>query len=301
MCHLAWKDVTINDSDSDSMDEGASEGEESNEEEEWKEELAKEERKKKPKKNNMRDNKELIECMARFPAASERMAAAFANATHKDDGIDLDANPSMIVGKSKVHLGKKNQMTRLSMEPAKPTDTFFFDGKKFPTMHSDHVEDLYHRHQEQVEDHYVMADGRNEEYLGDITVEKGTGEAIADGIIDFIDKKEGLEMEEMKIFGGDSTNVNIGKNIGVIATIEKKTNLSFHRFICILHLIELLLRHYVNYFVGDTSGPRSFSSSLGKAIVNLKDPVIAAFKRIPCPHFPIISEDILAVGGALLL
>ena len=101
-------------------------------------------------------------------------------------------------------------------------------------------------------------------------------------------------------FSGDmsnqrSTNVNVGKNHGAIAHIEQKTNRPFQRFICLLHLIELLLRHIGSYFIGETSGPRSFTSSLGKAIVSLKNPVLANFKRIACPNFPIIPEHVIAV------
>ena len=102
-------------------------------------------------------------------------------------------------------------------------------------------------------------------------------------------------MTKVRVLGGDSTNVNVGKSNGAIAQVEQKLGVTFQRFICLFHLIELLLRHFVGYYVGETSGPRSFSSPLGKAITNLANPVISAFKKIPAPNFPIIPEPILNV------
>ena len=47
--------------------------------------------------------------------------------------------------------------------------------------------------------------------------------------------------------------------------------------------------------------PTSFSSALGKQITTLKDPVISTFKKIPCPHFPSIPSDVLAVSCTFIM
>ena len=195
-----------------------------------------------------------------------------------------------------MHSAKKKVLTRLSNEPVPSTMAIFLDGKKFSTKTQEKVGDLFNHSYNENADHYVVTDAVRQSYLGDFVPECGTGEAIADGLLEFIEEKDGIEISDVTILGGDSTNVNTGPKGGVFAHVEKKTNLSFHRFICLLHLIELLLRAIVGHFVGVTSGPTSFASALGKQITTLKDPVISTFKKIPCPHFPSIPSDVLAVS-----
>ena len=269
----------------------------SSDEEEWKEELMREHQRAnpKPKQRNLSDITPIILAHSRFKGTSESAVAAIANATLEAEGINLSENPQKIITKSKVHSTKEKVLTELSDERVEPTEAIFFDGKKFSTLHTDEVEGLYHRQTVETDDHYVVTDASRESYLGEYTVERGTGEAIGDGLMEFVAQKDGLNMDDITILGGDSTNANTGKHSGAIAHIEHQTGRTFHRFICLFHLIELLLRHFVGYYVGDTSGPRSFASTLGKAIVSLKDPVIVAFKNIECPNFPQIGEDILTV------
>ena len=39
-------------------------------------------------------------------------------------------------------------------------------------------------------------------------------------MIGFVNKKKGLEMTEIRVLGGDSTNVNVGKSNGIIAQVK---------------------------------------------------------------------------------
>ena len=118
-------------------------------------------------------------------------------------------------------------------------------------------------------------------------------------LLEFVQAKEGLNIDEVSILGADSTAVNTGSKNGVIAKVEQKIKRPFHRFLCIFHLIELLLRHFVALYVGPTSGPTGFSSALGKAITMLSSPVITTFRRIPCPSFPTIPPEIIAVRNCV--
>ena len=72
---------------------------------------------------------------------------------------------------------------------------------------------------------------------------------------------------------------------------EKEMGQPFNRFLCCLHLNELPLRHLVTYYLGETSGPNSFKSALGKQVVDLKKPTIAEFPAIPNDDFPILPEE----------
>ena len=130
----------------------------------------------------------------------------------------------------------------------------------------------------------VICEARRQSYIGEVAIDRGKGENIAVEA-GFIKEKPGLNTEDVIMVEGDSRNVNVGKYTGVFATLEKRWNRALKRFIC-LHIIELLLRHFVRIYIGDTSGPTSFSSDLGQALVYLEHPVIVNFNPIEAPDFP---------------
>ena len=265
---------------------------------EMEEEMTGPEKKKRTRHMGSLDN--VLELAARREA-SESDTAAWCNAVHRDDGIDLDANPHLIVTKSKVHKAKVRYLTKLSNAPVPSTDCLFFDGKRYDTMHSEKVDEHFQRTVLKNDDHYAISDGRSEEFLGEVVVDRGTGEQIAESLIEFVETKQGLELDDITMIGADSTNVNTGSVGGAIAIMEEKLGRPVHRFICIFHIAELLLRHLVKYWIGDTDGPKSFSSAMGKELVNLKSPTIANFKKIDCPDFPVIPDDVLKVEAQLFL
>ena len=178
------------------------------EEEEWKAEIEKEaEKENKKSKRNMGKINNPLTIGARFGDGPQKMAA-YANAVHEDDGVDLGENPSAIVTSSKVQSARKKFLTDLSNEPAESTTAIFTDGKKFPTLHDNVVEDLGHQQSLQLDDHYVITDAERQTYLGETVVEWGTGQTIGEAVLDFVEKKPGLDVDDVSIFGGDSTNAN---------------------------------------------------------------------------------------------
>ena len=60
-------------------------------------------------------------------------------------------------------------------------------------------------------------------------------DTIGEGLINFT-KENGLDFKDVKILGGDSTPVNTGRFAGAFAYIEQTLHITFHRFICILHI-----------------------------------------------------------------
>ena len=121
-----------------------------------------------------------------------------------------------------MHSAKKKVLTRLSNEPVPSTMAIFLDGKKFSTKTQEKVGDLFNHSYNENADHYVVTDAVRQSYLGDFVPECGTGEAIADGLLEFIEEKDGIEISDVTILGGDSTNVNTGPKGGVFAHMEKK-------------------------------------------------------------------------------
>ena len=68
---------------------------------------------------------------------------------------------------------------------------------------------------------------------------------------------------------------------------------SFSSFVFYLKSFELPLQHLVTHYLGETSGPNSFKSDLGKKIVELKQPEIVNFTPIPTDELPEIPDDVI--------
>ena len=68
----------------------------------------------------------------------------------------------------------------------------------------------------------VICDARRQSYIGEVAIDRGTGENIGVEVDGFIKEKPGLNTEDVIMVGGDSRNVNVGKYTGVFATLEKR-------------------------------------------------------------------------------
>ena len=244
---------------------------------------------------NQKDITPIIEAAARV-GATERQTIAIVNAAKEADGVDLKANPSEVLVKTTFHRKKTKHLSQKSEEAVASTNCVFFDGKKSKTLTAEKVDEEYTRQTEMVQDHYVVTDATRESYVGEFTPQSGSGPGVGQGLVDFVDGQEGLSGDDLEAIGGDSTAVNTGNKGGAFAHIEKKLKRPLNWFVCLLHILELFLGHFVRIYVGVTSGPDSWKSELGKKIKNLKDPKITTFPSISCPNFPTIPEDVLKVN-----
>ncbi|CAH1098830.1 unnamed protein product [Psylliodes chrysocephalus] len=85
--------------------------------------------------------------------------------------------------------------------------------------------------------------------------------------IESIWKKAGIPTTDLlQVIGCDGTNLNTGHKGGVITLLEHRVKRPLQWFICELHANELPLRHLVQHLDGNTSGPRDFQGSIGRAL-----------------------------------
>ena len=68
----------------------------------------------------------------------------------------------------------------------------------------------------ETQDHYVISDAMRQTFVGEFVPTSGTGEAIGAGLIKFVEEKKGINMDEVRILGGDSCAANGGKCGGVL-------------------------------------------------------------------------------------
>jgi hypothetical protein len=142
------------------------------------------------------------------------------------------------------------------------------------------------------QEHYVIADAEHQTFIGELVPKDGTGESIADELTEMVQSK-GIDLDEVKILGGDSTGAITGKYIGAVSKFEQKQNRAVNRCICCLHINELPLCHLGQHYLGSTTSPSCFESPIGKQLENLKNPIIAKFPPIPNPDFPCIKKSVV--------
>ena len=129
-----------------------------------------------------------------------------------------------------------------------------------------------------VEDHYVLVGEPGTVYLRHITMETGTGSAIADGLHAAI--KEMLLEDKILAVGADSTAVNTGPRGGAIHLLECRLERPVQWIVCYMHLNELPLRHLCKKLIGPTEGPTQWKGPIGKALLNCETLPRADFKSI---------------------
>ena len=64
-------------------------------------------------------------------------------------------------------------------------------------------------------------------HVGEFVPTSGTGEAIGAGLIKFVEEKKGINMDEVRILGGDSCAANVGKFGGALTCIERMKKQNF--------------------------------------------------------------------------
>ena len=75
-------------------------------------------------------------------------------------------------------------------------------------------------------------------YLAHITLERGTGAKIAEGLCKYVKNKMSLG-DKLRTIGADSTAVNTKNKNGAIRLLECNLKRALHWFLCSLHVNEL--------------------------------------------------------------
>lgn len=82
--------------------------------------------------------------------------------------------------------------------------------------------------------------------------------------------------------GYNGTNVNTGKNKGVIRLLEERLRKPSQLIICLLHMNELPLRHLFLHLDGLlTARPNSYTGVIGVALKHCENLLLNKFKPIP--------------------
>ena len=174
---------------------------------------------------------------------------------------------------------------------SKPVSALYFDGKKDATITRVQKGDKFYTITV-IEDHYVILEEPGSAYLGHEVPYSGHGISLGLTMFRFC-KSKGWDATLM-VSGVDGCNVNVGKEEGALAYLEKLLGKPLQWFICMLHGVELPLRALIKKLDGGTSGPSSLKGPIGSTLEeDLTELEVVAFKKIPNPDFPVLEESVV--------
>ena len=224
-------------------------------------------------------------------------AADIINTYLMELGILTPANmATMTVDKSKLNRWRKSGREEIQKEEeeemkSKPVSALYFDGKKDATITRVQKGDKFYTITV-IEDHYVILEEPGSAYLGHEVPYLGHGISLGLTMFRFC-KSKGWDATLM-VAGVDGCNVNVGKEEGALAYLEKLLGKPLQWFICMLHGVELPLRALIKKLDGGTSGPSSLKGPIGSTLEeDLTELEVVAFKKIPNPDFPVLEESVV--------
>lgn len=94
-------------------------------------------------------------------------------------------------------------------------------------------------------------------------------------------ESKNIETDKVDSVGCDGTAVNTGHKGGIIKLLEDMLNRSLQWLVCLLHCMELLLRHMMEIVDGPTNGPRAFKGPVGKELPSCTQTTVVEFEPIP--------------------
>lgn len=215
---------------------------------------------------------------------SDRAAAAVASAVLKDIGAVKKEDMSGVIDRSKIRRERHKMRQSLLMDRELQLTSLYFDGRKDKTLIQEKKGAKYYK-RTVTEEHITLVTEPGSAYVTHVCTESGDAESISNAILNAL-KSSRFDLSHLIAIGCDGTNVNTGVNNGVIRRLEVELERPLQWFICMLHLNELPLRHLFQHLDGETSGPKSFTGPIGKALGDCEDKPVTEFLPIPSSNLP---------------
>lgn len=224
-----------------------------------------------------------------------REVVAIMNRTLEVLGAITEEEKGFVVTRSFVRRGIKRigkKMSRKWHEENVQTkmECFFFDGVKAKNLM------MVDKNGALVQDHsilyenIIMVQQPSDRYLGFFATKECDAYTIFFEMKNFF-VDNSISLHDLIAIGSDGASTNTGAENGVIAKFESFLNRPLHWVICLLHLLDLILRAVVTYFFGDTIGPGKYLGKINSDINNCHTFQIVKFTKVPLNNMPSCVES----------
>jgi len=211
---------------------------------------------------------------------SDRCAAVITSAVLQDFGLISHLDSSSVIDRSKNRRERKRKRVQLQQSGIDEVQGLDFDGRKDKTLTNKKKGNKYYR-ETIIEEHICLIQQPQSRYIGHVSPQSGSAKDVTQSIVKFLTENN-IDLSKIIALGCDGTNVNTGKNDGIIRLLKEQFGRPLQWLICQLHGNELPLRHLLQHLDGVTTGPRAFSGTIGKAIASWESLPIVLFAKIDC-------------------
>lgn len=229
---------------------------------------------------------------------SDRATAAIASSVLQDIGIVTDTDSSYVVDKCKIRREKSRVRKDLNFIPNEEICGLYFDGRKDQTLFVEKINGKNFRRSRK-EDHYSLIQEPGSIYIGHVSPSSSTAAFITKSICSYLSGLQ-ISLEKLRVIGCDGTVTNTGWKNGVMRQLELHVGRPLQWSVCLLHFNELPFRHIFQHIDGATTGPKSFSGSIGKQLVGCEKLPVVEYESVDC-SIPEIDKKMLSKDQQYLL
>lgn len=241
---------------------------------------------------NMDDLENLAEACDRFNLDSNATAYS-CNAYLKDKGLLTSQNmlDRKKIDRSRVKYRKKQLDAELEQQKKDKITAVYHDGRRDKTLVTKTINGIPRKVVE-VEEHISLVEEPKSRYLTHLTPKDGTGKEIGKSLYKAVVNVDAVET--VGVIGNDGCSANNGPESGACACFESYMGKPMQRVNCLLHTNELPFKASMVHHMGPTKGPSSHQGPISKAIHDpkLNERPIVEFKRIDCPDFPVLPDEV---------
>lgn len=122
------------------------------------------------------------------------------------------------------------------------------------------------------------------QYLGCVPIQNKKAATQCDAVFNFFEDNE-IATDDIVLMGTDGENANTGAEGGFTRYVEEKLGRAIFHVICMLHLLELLMKYAFNWANGDGASKSSdnYTGPIGGRLANVVQEPIVSFETMPCP------------------
>lgn len=233
----------------------------------------------------------LLETM-RFDS-SFASTAAIMNRTFESIGAITNNQKGLVITPSFLKyrfkkLGNKISDTWMAESKQRALQCFFFDGVSMYNKMSVQKNNKQFVDKSVLYDNIAIVEQPGNHYLGFISTFDSDAESIYKKLLEFFKKHE-RDLSSLIAIGSDGAATNVGVDAGVIRKFEKGLQSPIHRIICLLHLLELILKAVICAYFGEMIGPYKNTGAFKVAIETCHTFRIQTFERIELKNMPSIN------------
>lgn len=221
---------------------------------------------------------------------SYSQASAIINRSLEMLGAITNKAKGLVISRSFVQKGIKRigkKMTRKWNEEnlKNKLQCFYFDGVKAKNAMMVEKNGILMQDNSVTYENIVIVQQPLDRYLGFIALKECNANAICNGIRVFF-AENNISLQDLIAIGSDGTSTNTGADNGIISKFEAHLNRPFHWIICLLHLIDLILRAVVSLYYGDTIGPGKYFGKINRDLQECHTRPVVKFLKVTLENMP---------------